>query len=208
MRKTIINKSLLLMEMMDNSPYDFIKHHEEGDLQTLEKFKHRTFQPADTLYFIHFLKEFYAEHQSLEWAFRDENDEFTGVKNGFIGFRQRFFNSEYALDRTKKHVPTPAKNSACKRLNMFFRWMVRSNENNVDFGIWQEFSPRQLYIPLDVHVHRIALQLGLLTRTKADWTSVELLTDELRKMDADDPVKYDFALFTMGMEQKNKPFDQ
>lgn len=190
------------MEWMDHSPHDFVLHHTDKDLQKIEKFKHRTFQPPDALYFIHFFHQYYQEHDSLEQAFSDENQEYKSLENGLNTFRQRFFHSEYALDRTKKHVPAPLRNSACKRINMFLRWMVRSNEKGVDFGIWEEYSPSQLYIPLDVHVHRVATDLGLLKRKQSDWKAVKELTGRLRELDPRDPVKYDFALFGLGLERK------
>lgn len=200
LRKTIINKSLELMALMDFAPHDFILHHTDQDLQALEKFKHRTFQPPDTLYFVHFLHEYYHSNETLENAFRDEEGTFSNLESGLNCFRDRFFNSEYALDRCRKHIPSPARKSTTKRINMFLRWMVRSDKRGVDFGLWKQISPAQLYIPLDVHVSRVATGLGLLTRTQSDWEAVRELTENLRKMDPDDPVKYDFALFNMGLE--------
>lgn len=202
LRKTIINKSLELMKLMDDSPHEFILHHTDRDLKNLEKFKHRTFQPPDTLYFVHFLHEYYHHHQSLELAFRDENGGFDDLVGGLIAFRHRFFNSEYALDRCRKHIPSPARNSTTKRLNMYLRWMVRSNERGVDFGLWKQISSAQLFIPLDVHVSRVATRLGLLQRTQNDWKAVVELTQNLKKFDREDPVKYDFALFNMGLEHR------
>lgn len=200
LRKTIINKARQLMTLMDDAPYEFIMGHQESDLQVFEQFKHRTFQPADTLYFIHFLREFYSQEDSLEFGFRDLNNGFSDIKQGLMGFRHRFFQSEYALDRTKKHIPSPERNSACKRLNMYLRWMVRSSDRKVDFGIWQHIKPHQLYIPLDVHVQRIAVHFGLLTREKSDWKAVEELTHNLQQIDPKDPVRFDFALFNLGLE--------
>ncbi|HLT93779.1 MAG TPA: TIGR02757 family protein [Membranihabitans sp.] len=202
LRKTIINKSLELMRLMDDAPYDFILNHTDQDLKVLEKFRHRTFQPPDTLYFVHFLHEYYHQYDSLEEAFRDENNEFEDLENGLNRFRDRFFSSPYALDRCRKHIPSPARNSTTKRINMYLRWMVRSSEKGVDFGLWKQISPSQLYIPLDVHVRRVATALGLLTRTQNDWKAVVELTANLQKLDPQDPVKYDFALFTMGLEER------
>ncbi|WP_236979382.1 TIGR02757 family protein [Membranihabitans maritimus] len=202
LRKTIIAKCSQLMEWMDNAPYDFILNHTDIDLKRMEKFKHRTFQPADALYFIHFFHQYYQAHESLEWAFSNQNQEYESVEEGLNSFRQRFFNSEYALERTKKHVPSPLRNSACKRINMFMRWMVRSEKNGVDFGIWSNYSAAQLYIPLDIHVHRVATDLGLLKRKQPDWKAVKELTENLKKFDPEDPVKYDFALFGLGIERK------
>ncbi|WP_261395077.1 TIGR02757 family protein [Membranihabitans marinus] len=200
LRKTIISKSLELLQLMDNSPHDFILNHTDQDLQRLEHFKHRTFQPADTLYFVHFLHEYYQKHSTLEEAFRDKEGGFNDLESGLIEFRNRFFDSEYALQRTKKHIPSPARKSATKRLNMYLRWMVRSSDRGVDFGLWKNIKPAQLYIPLDVHVTRVARHLCILSRDKNDWTSVVELTNYLRTLDPADPVKYDFALFNMGLE--------
>lgn len=205
LRKTIIAKANELITLMDDSPYEFIMHHTDQDLKRLEKFKHRTFQPPDTLYFVHRLKEIYQEHESLENAFRDRDDTFSNLEDGLNQFRRRFFDSPYAPHRTKKHVPSPERNSSVKRLNMFLRWMVRSPERGVDFGIWKNISPSQLYIPLDVHVLRVADSLGILKRNKSDWKAVKELTRFLRKLDENDPVRYDFALFNMGVR---KEFDR
>ena len=202
LRKTIINKAVELMKLMDDAPHDFILHHTDRDLRNLEKFKHRTFQPPDTLYFVHFLHEYYHQHESLEDAFRDENGGFDDLEGGLNAFRHRFFNSEYALNRSRKHIPSPARNSATKRINMYLRWMVRSNARGVDFGMWKRITPAQLFIPLDVHVSRVATRLGMLQRNKNDWKAVVELTQNLRKLDQDDPVKYDFALFNMGLEHR------
>ena len=187
---------------MDDSPHDFILHHTEEDLKSLEKFRHRTFQPPDTLYFVHFLHHYYHNHQSLEEAFRDKDGIFEDLESGLIGFHQRFFDNEYALDRTRKHIPSPARNSAAKRINMYLRWMVRPTDNGVDFGLWKNISPSSLYIPLDVHVSRVALRLGILKRDKNDWKAVLELTEYLRKLDPSDPVRYDFALFNMGLNNE------
>jgi uncharacterized protein (TIGR02757 family) len=202
-RKTIINKANELVKLMDNHPYDFVMNHTENDLKKLLTFKHRTFQPTDTLYFIEFFKTYYSKNESLESAFIDPKES-TNIKAGLIQFHNKFFSLEYVPQRTRKHVSTPSRKSACKRLNMFLRWMVRADENGVDFGIWTQIKPEQLMIPLDVHVFRVAKQLGILTRHKADWQAVEELTEHLRILDPYDPVKYDFALFSMGVLESNK----
>jgi len=199
LRKTIIAKSLELLHIMDDSPHDFILHHTDEDLKNIERFRHRTFQPPDTLYFIHFLHQFYHTHRSLEEAFRDKHGGYGDLESGLIEFRNRFFNSEYALQRTRKHIASPERQSATKRINMYLRWMVRPSDKGVDFGLWTRITPAQLYIPLDVHVSRVARQLGILQRDKSDWKAVVELTEYLRKLDPEDPVKYDFALFNMGL---------
>jgi uncharacterized protein (TIGR02757 family) len=202
-RKTIINKSLELIELMDGSPYEFILNHQEKDRQRFESFKHRTFQYTDTLYFLHFLQNYYQKHDSLEWAFsRHLSDKDEHVGAALIGFHEHFFSLPDAPQRTRKHIATPARKSSCKRLNMFLRWMVRKDEKGVDFGIWKSIPTRQLLMPLDVHVDRVARQLGLLKRKQRDWQAVLELTSNLRAFDSIDPVRYDFALFGMGVLKK------
>lgn len=196
-RDIIIRKGKELIEIMDNAPYDFILNHTDKDLKKLNKFKHRTFQPTDALYFLYFLHYHYSRHDSLESAFGNSH---TGnIKDRLIYFHRYFFNLEYAPKRTQKHVSTPLKKSACKRLNMFLRWMVRKDEKNIDFGLWDSFQMKELMIPLDVHVNRIARKLNLLKRKTPDWKAVEELTENLRKLDCEDPVKYDYALFNLGL---------
>lgn len=202
-RKTIINKSLELVKLMDDAPYDFIKNHQEKDRKAFLKFKHRTFQATDTLYFLEFLQHHYQEHDTLEKAFSMHmGKKDITVENGLRGFHELFFSLPDAPHRTRKHVSTPARKSACKRLNMFLRWMVRQDDKGVDFGIWTDIKPDQLLIPLDVHVDRIARRFGLLERKQTDWKAVLELTANLRKYDAKDPVKYDFALFGVGVLEK------
>ncbi len=199
-RKTIINSALQLMERMDGAPYDFMVNHIETDRERFVSFKHRTFQATDTLYFLTFFQEYYRQHDSLEDAFaRHLTPEDATTEAALRGFHDLFFDHPYAPDRTRKHVATPARGSTCKRLNMFLRWMVRRDNAGVDFGDWHRISPAQLLIPLDVHVERIARQLGLLDRPQTDWKAVLELTENLRAFDASDPVKYDFALFGMGV---------
>lgn len=199
-RKTIINSALRLSELMDHAPYDFVLNHEESDRARFSDFKHRTFQYTDTLWFLHWLQEYYRQEQSLETAFfRHMSPGDVTVENALAGFHDRFFDHPYAPARTRKHVATPARGSTCKRLNMFLRWMVRKDDRGVDFGIWNRISPSQLLIPLDVHVDRVARRLGLLNRPQTDWLAVLELTENLRKFDPGDPARYDFALFGMGV---------
>ncbi len=203
-RKTIIQSANKLLALMDNAPYDFILNHEETDLKRFLDFKHRTFQPTDTLYFIDFFKRFYQAHESLELAFSQHlSPEDTHIENALKGFHNTFFDSPHAPERTRKHVSTPVRGSTCKRLCMFLRWMVRRDEAGVDFGLWQTIKPAQLLMPLDVHVERIARELKLIERPKSDWQTVLELTQNLRAYDAKDPVKYDFALFGKGVSQKS-----
>jgi uncharacterized protein (TIGR02757 family) len=199
-RVTIINKAKELIELMDGAPHDFIVHHKEKDRRAFLHFKHRTFQPIDTLYFLEFLQQYYRQNDSLEDAFaRFLPPEADTTEAALTGFHELFFSLENAPQRTRKHVATPARKSSCKRLNMFLRWMVRQDDRGVDFGIWKKIKPAQLMIPLDVHVDRIARKLQLLQRKQTDWFAVTELTEKLRAFDPDDPVRYDFALFGMGV---------
>jgi len=197
-RKTIINKAKELFALMDNQPYEFIMNASDEEMKTLSKFKHRTFQFDDTLAFIDFFKKYYTRNQSLEDLFLNEDE---SIRKGIEHFHEQFFSIATHLSRTKKHVPTPSKNSASKRLNMFLRWMVRTDEHGVDFGLWKKIDTKNLMIPLDIHVARVSTQLGLLTRKQRDWKAVEELTKNLRMYDAPDPVKYDYALFGLGVLQ-------
>ncbi|MFT6816119.1 MAG: hypothetical protein ACJAZ3_002037 [Sphingobacteriales bacterium] len=201
-RKTIINKCKELESFMDNDPHNFILNHKESDLKPFADFKHRTFNGTDALYFMHFLKESYGKHESLEELFLFDPQSETVVHDALISFRTAFTSNEHYPHRTGKHVSSPLKKSACKRLNMYLRWMVRKDEVGVDFGIWNKIKAKDLYCPLDVHVDRSARKLGLLTRKQSDWLAVEELTNALRKFDPIDPIKYDFALFGLSLEDK------
>ena len=200
-RVTIIRKCEDLLRKMDNDPHQFILHHTATDLKSLESFKHRTFNATDTLYFVEFLKWYYTTHESLEDAFGVSEKEET-IENGLIRFHDLFFSLEDYPQRTKKHIATPERKSTCKRLVMYLRWMVRQDSCGVDFGIWKRISPRQLVCPCDVHVDRVARKLKLIRRKQTDWQTALELTRNLRKLDASDPVKYDFALFGLGIEGK------
>ena len=199
-RKTIIQKSFELSERMDGQPYEFIRNHSEQDLQRLLGFKHRTFNDTDLLYFVDFLHRHYRQFDSLEDAFLP-NGEFVSVENSLIHFERHFFESPHAPQRTRKHIATPARNSTCKRLNMFLRWMVRKDGRGVDFGLWTRISQASLICPLDVHVDRTAREIGLITRPQSDWKTAIELTENLRRLDELDPVKYDFALFGMSVNR-------
>lgn len=199
-RKTIINKCNELFSFMDNAPHDFILNHQDCDLRKVMSFKHRTFNSTDLLYFISFFKYHYGNNNSLESAFTKTlsiHDE--SIENSLKDFHDYFFSLEDFPQRTKKHIPTPMRKSACKRINMFMRWMVRKDNNGVDFGLWRGISSKQLICPCDVHVDRVARKLGLISRKQTDWQTALELTNNLRKMDVTDPVKYDFALFGLGV---------
>ncbi len=198
-RTTIINSVNNIMAAMHESPYDFILHHQEQDLKRFLEIKHRTFQTTDLLYFIEFLSFHYAKYESLEDAFC--LDDAKDVKTRLSRFHHYFFSIEHPA-RTKKHISTPEKNSACKRLNMYLRWMVRQDNHGVDFGIWKRISMKELICPLDVHVCHVAYRLGFIESIKADWKQAEKLTAVLRTFDPQDPSKYDFALFGLGAEER------
>lgn len=202
-RKTIINKCLELFQLMDNAPHEFLMNHQESDLRPFLNFKHRTFNDVDTLYFIHFLSWFYRNHESLEEAFlKGQTGRIDAMESILTQFHQVFFSLEDAPSRTKKHIATPARKAACKRINMYLRWMVRSDDKGVDFGLWNRISPAQLICPCDLHVDRVGRKLGLITRKQTDWLTALELTQKLREFDPLDPVKYDFALFGLGIEEK------
>jgi uncharacterized protein (TIGR02757 family) len=199
-RTSIINSCKKLMQLMGNQPHQFVLHHSSKDLKALDQFKHRTFNSTDLLYCIAFFKHHYTHNTSLETAFAKwiQPTDAT-VENGLIGFHNYFFSLDDFPPRTKKHIATPQKKSACKRLNMYLRWMVRDNTTHVDFGVWKKIKPSQLICPLDVHVSRVAKKLGLLQRTQNDWQAALELTSQLRLLDKKDSVKYDFALFGLGV---------
>ncbi len=202
-RTTIIQKSKDLIQLMDLSPHEFILNHQLSDLKKMLAFKHRTFNTTDLLYFIEFLKFHYSENNSLESAFTkgiNENDK--TIENGLNNFYNYFFSLQDIPSRTKKHIASPEKRSTCKRLNMFLRWMARKDNKGVDFGIWKKIKPSQLICPVDLHVARVARRFELLKRKQTDWLAAVELTDNLKKFDPDDPVKYDFALFGLGVMEK------
>ena len=195
--KSIINNAKRLMELLDKSPYDFIMNHEETDLDTLQPFVHRTFNGDDAIQFIKCLQNIYLNHNGLEAVFA-KHEESLSLQNAISQFKSVFFEIEH-LPRTQKHISDPLKNSAAKRINMFLRWMVRTDNSGVDFGIWKSLSPSQLSCPLDVHSGNVARKLGLLNRSQNDGKALSELDSALRKLDPNDPVKYDFALFGLGV---------
>lgn len=198
-RKSIIQNSKRIMQAMDNSPHNFIVNHQDQDLKAMLNIKHRTFNTTDLLYFIHFLKFHYQQHTSLEQAFNLSTSK--GVYSRLAAFHNYFFSIEHPA-RTRKHVSTPARNSACKRLNMFLRWMVRKDKNGVDFGLWNAISTKDLICPLDIHTSRVASKLELIPNSNAHWKNAFLLSQTLKQFDSNDPCKYDFALFGLGAEER------
>ena len=201
-RTTIINNCQRLMDWMDSAPHDFVLHHRPEDLKPMLGFAHRTFNATDLLYFIDVLQRHYRRYDSLEDAFvPDGPPESQTIGQALIRFHNYFFSGEHP-ERTRKHVSTPARGSACKRLCMFLRWMVRRDTAGVDFGLWQQFSPAQLVCPLDVHVARVAHRLKLTSAPSANWRAASELTETLRRWRPEDPAVYDFALFGLGMAER------
>ena len=204
-RTTIINKSNELLERMDHAPYDFCIHHQTKDLKKLLDFVHRTFNDTDALYCVEFFKNHYTKNETLETAFFENQitrKKIDNVESALIHFQSYFMSLEDAPKRTQKHIASPATGSTCKRLNMFLRWMVRKDKQGVDFGLWNSIKPASLIIPIDVHVARVSRALGILKRPQTDWLAAMELTEYCRTLDPKDPVKYDFALFSLGVIEK------
>jgi uncharacterized protein (TIGR02757 family) len=200
-REVIIRNAMELMARMDNDPYDFLMHMEDRDLQVFNGFRHRTFNEEDCRSFILSLKRIYRQEGGLYHVFLEGYRKNAEIKGAIGAFRRLFTREEFA-GRSLKHVADPLTGSSAKRLNMFLRWMVRRDDAGVDFGIWGGINPAHLYLPLDVHNGNVARKLGLLKRKQNDWKAVEELTAVLREFDAMDPVKYDFALFGLGIFEK------
>lgn len=196
-RKSIINNAHKMVQLLDNAPHDFVLHHQESDLEKLMPFVHRTFNGEDFIQFVQSLQHIYKSHQGLENVF-SQYAEPHSMQNAISQFKQYFFEIPH-LPRTQKHISDPLKNSAAKRINMFLRWMVRNDTTGVDFGIWHSLSPSQLSCPLDVHSGNVARKLGLLNRSQNDAKALNELDVALRTLDPNDPVKYDFALFGLGV---------
>jgi len=199
-RKIIINNSKKMMELLGNSPYDFVMNHYDHQLEKLERFVHRTFNGIDLIYFIKALQHIYENHNGLEFIF-STYAQADSMQGAIHNFKDIFFEIQHP-QRTQKHISDPAKGSAAKRINMFLRWMARKDKAGVDFGIWKTVSPSQLSCPLDVHSGNTARKLGLLKRKQNDAKALFELDTSLRQLDADDPVKYDYALFGLGVFEK------
>jgi len=200
-RDLILRSGRLMIELMDNTPYEFIMSASENEINKLSVFVHRTFNGTDFIYFIKGLRNIYAHNSSMEEVVLQGMDSGGSLKEGITRLRSIFFSLPHA-SRNEKHFADVSGGAAGKRLNMFLRWMVRKDNNGVDFGLWDKITPSKLFIPLDLHSGNIARRLGLLTRKMNDWKAVEELTDVLRQFDPEDPAKYDFALFGIGVNEK------
>lgn len=196
-RKSIIKNAHRLMELLDNAPSDFVINHNDSDLEALLLFVHRTFNGNDCIQFIQSLKHIYNNHNGLEGVFI-KHQEKDSLQFAIHKLKSHFFEIEH-LQRTQKHISDPLKKSAAKRINMFLRWMIRKDHAGVDFGLWQNLSPTLLSCPLDVHSGNVARKLGLLNRKQNDAKALFELDTNLRQLDSKDPVKYDFALFGLGV---------
>lgn len=200
-RSTIINKTSELINLMGTKPYDFITHHKPKDRLRFQDFRHRTFQPQDIFYFLDFFQRLYSKYETMEHFFKTEFEVLGDWEKVILSFYSQFEKLSGPPGRTGKHISSPKKGSACKRLNLFFRWMVRKDDRGVDFGLWSDSIPAQvLFIPLDVHVHRVALKLDLTSIRVSNWKSTLEITERLREFDGNDPIKYDYSLFGMGLE--------
>jgi uncharacterized protein (TIGR02757 family) len=196
-RKMILRNANRMMDLLDNSPFDFIMNADESDLERMKGFVHRTFNSTDLIYFVKALKHIYRDRGGLEEIFNKHktND---SLQHAIHELHKIFFELPHNKN-TERHVSDPYKGSAAKKLNMFLRWMVRKDDRGVDFGIWKRIDPSMLFIPLDLHTGNTARKLGLIPRKINDWKAVEELTAALRELDPSDPVKYDFALFGLGI---------
>jgi uncharacterized protein (TIGR02757 family) len=200
-RPTIIRNAKWLVDRMDQQPYEFILNASNPDFEVFKQFKHRTFNGDDCIFFLKSLQNIYKNHGGLENVFAKGADDSGTVKGALAYFRKIFFEAEH-FDRSQKHISNVMKKSSAKRLNMYLRWMVRNDDRGVDFGLWDKISSADLYLPLDVHTGNVGRKLGLLTRKQNDWQAVEEITENLRKFDSADPIKYDYALFGLGAFEK------
>jgi uncharacterized protein (TIGR02757 family) len=200
-RRSIISNATKLMQLMDNAPYEFITSYSKKDLAGFNAFVHRTFNGNDCVFFLRSLRNIYKNHGGLEKSFATTEEGEFKLKERIIAFRKLFLEAEHET-RVEKHVSDPGKNSSAKRLCMYLRWMVRKDKCGIDFGIWKSIDPSELCLPLDVHTGNVSRSLGILKRNANDWKSVEEVTRVLRKLDANDPIKYDLALFGLGVSKE------
>ncbi len=200
-RPTIIRNALKLMELMDNHPFEFLMNTPEGNWDGFSEFKHRTFNGTDCLFFLKSLRNIYLNHGGLEEVFTQGFKKDETIFSALVHFRRVFFELEHK-SRTEKHISDVEKGASAKRLNMFLRWLVRNDHTGVDFGLWKQIPASALMLPLDVHTGNVSRKLGLLLRTQNDWRAVEEISAKLREFDPQDPIKYDFALFGLGVFEK------
>lgn len=196
-RKSIINNGYKLMQLMNHEPHDFILNFSKKDELRFQDFVHRTFNASDCVFFLRSLKNIYLKHGGLEQVFSQQLSPTSNIQSAIVNFRTVFLSQKHE-SRVEKHLSNPLKNSSAKRLCMYLRWLVRKDKQGVDFGLWKNIKPSQLCLPLDVHTGNVSRKLGLLKRTQNDWQAVEEITEILKTFDANDPIKYDFALFGLG----------
>ncbi len=201
MRPLIIKAGKEIINRMDNAPFDFIMNAQIDDFEIFNNFVYRTFNTSDITFFLKSLQNIYRNHRGLEALFTNSYLEHNSIKEAISSFRQIFFQIPFP-NRSSKHISDVNKNSAAKRINMFLMWMVRNDHRGVHFGLWKSISPKHLILPLDTHTSRIGKELGLLSRKQNDWIAANEITENLRKFDANDPVKYDFSLFGFGVFEK------
>ena len=196
-RKMILRNATRMMRLLDNSPYEFITSSSMPEIEMVGRFVHRTFNSVDLIYFLKSLQNIYRNRGGLESIFKSHIAP-DSLQPAIHEFHKVFFELPHEK-RTERHVSDPFKGSAAKKINMFLRWMIRNDGKGVDFGIWDSISPSILSCPLDVHSGNVARNLGILHRKQNDAKAVQELDAVLRKMDRNDPVKYDFALFGLGV---------
>lgn len=201
-RQTIIKNARQIMLLLDNSPYDFILN-ESTDTAHFSNFVHRTFNAIDLTFFVRALHHIYKNHGGLENVFNNGYQQDKTVFSALSYFRKVFLEADNH-GRSSKHISDVTKNSAAKRLNMLLRWMVRDDDNGVDFGLWKQIPMSALMLPVDVHAGDVSRILGILQRKQNDWKAVEEITEVLRSFDPSDPVKYDYALFGIGVFENKK----
>lgn len=197
-RPVIVRNGLRLMRCMDDAPAEFVRSASERELRQLSGFVHRTFNGGDLLDFVRALRRICERFGSLGGYFESRYRQLGGIPAVLADFRREFFSCDHA-SRCEKHLSSVERGAACKRLNMFLRWMVRRDGRGVDFGLWPSIPMSALYLPLDIHAGDMARELGLLNRRQNDWRAVEEVTAALRSFCAEDPVRYDFALFGAGI---------
>jgi uncharacterized protein (TIGR02757 family) len=197
-RTSIIKNGTRLMKEMGYFPHEFILNAGEKDLLAFEKFVHRTFNGADTIFFLKALQRIYRDHGGMEKVFSSGYLNEGDLAGTFRYFRKLFLEFPHEK-RIEKHIADVSKNASGKRLCMLLRWMVRNDKRGVDFGLWKNIPTSALMLPLDLHTGNTSRKLGLLQRKQNDWRAVEEITLKLREFDPVDPVKYDFALFGLGV---------